>query len=188
MDALRKYIDRYVALEDAEFDFFYSFLEEKTFQKHEYIQQSGSICTHHHFIIEGLVKSFYIDDSGTERIVQFGIENWWVTNLESFKKQEPSLIQIQTLEKTTVLRIKKQDLDLAFNKIPKIERLFRLIYENWLIAEQRKGFFYMKTSSKDRYLALVESIPNFVQRVPQYMIASYLDITPEYLSELRKSL
>lgn len=144
------------------------------------------MCKFQYFITEGLVRTFYIDDSGFEKIVQFGIENWWVTDMNSFIKQKPSLLNIQALEETTILCIKKQNLDLAYDKSPKIERIFRKITENWLIAQQKNSHFYMKASSKERYFELINSFPNFVQRVPQYMIASYLDITPEYLSELRK--
>ena len=167
-----------MSLEDSEFEYFYSLLEEKKFNKKEYLLQSGKLCNHHYFIIEGLVRTFYFDDSGTEKIVQFGIENWWVTDMDSFIKQKPSSVYIQALEVTTTLSIRKDILDSAYDKSPKIERLFRIITENWLIAQQRNSHFYMKASSKDRYFGLINSIPNFAQRVPQYMIASYLDITP----------
>ncbi|NAY90451.1 cyclic nucleotide-binding domain-containing protein [Muricauda sp. JGD-17] len=176
-----------MSLEDSEFEYFCSLLEENTFKKKEYLLQSGQLCNHHYFIIECLVRTFYFDDSGTEKIVQFGIENWWVTNMDSFIKQKPSSVNIQALEPTTTLSIRKDILDSTYDKLPKIERLFRIITENWLIAQQRNSHFYMKASSKDRYFGLIKSIPNFTQRVPQYMIASYLDITPEYLSELRKT-
>ena len=176
-----------MSLEEWELEYFFSLLEEKKFKKKEFLLRSGKLCDHHHFIVEGLVRTFYYDNTGTEKIVQFGIENWWVTNMDSFIKRTPSSVNIQALETTTTLSIRKDILDSAFDKSPIIERLFRIITENCLIAQQRNSHFYMKASSKDRYFGLIKSIPDFTQRVPQYMIASYLDITPEYLSELRKT-
>lgn len=96
-------------------------------------------------------------------------------------------MNIQAIEETTILSISKKNLEQAFLKLPKIERLFRLIAEKRLVAQQRSSHLFMKAASKERYFHLVKSIPNFAQRVPQYMLASYLNITPEYLSELRKS-
>lgn len=173
-------------LKEEAFDGFYSLLSEKQYGKKEWLLQAGSICKNQHFISEGLVRAYYTDDHGTERIVQFGIENWWVTDMDSFSNQKASAVHLQALEATTTLAISKEALDKAYSDIPGIERLFRIINEKRLIAQQRNSHFYMKTSSKDRYYGLIKSIPNFAQRVPQYMIASYLDITPEYLSELRK--
>lgn len=187
IENLKKYISKYVMLQNGELEYFGSLLEAKTFAKKEYLLHLGSICKYQFFLVKGLVRTYYIDDKGAEKIVQFGIENWWVTDMNSFINQEPSLVNIQAIETTKVLCIKKDRLDQAYTKSHNIERLFRLITEKWLIAQQKSSHFYMKASSKDRYSSLMKSIPDFVQRVPQYMIASYLDITPEYLSELRKS-
>ena len=162
-----------------------SFLQIRTFKKGDYLLQAGKICSHKHFILEGLVKTSYLEDSGTERIVQFALENWWVLDWESFVHEKPATTSIQALEATRTLTIDKASLEDAYQKIPKLESLFRKITENWLIAVQRNKK-YMMASSQVRYNTLVKSLPNIVQRVPQYMLASYLDITPEYLSELRK--
>ena len=186
-ESLKKSLYRYVDLNDSEFEHFYSLLNEKQFAKKDFLLKLGRICKHRHFIVQGLTRSFYVDENGAERITQFGIENWWVTNIDSFYNQQPSEVYIQALEPTTTLSISKESLEKVYLEIPKIERLFRILTEKWLIAQQRNSHFYMKTSSKTRYYELIKSIPDFVQRVPQYMIASYLDITPEYLSELRKS-
>ena len=107
--------------------------------------------------------------------------------MDSFVNEIPSVNAIQALEKTTVLQLTKKDMESLFSKIPLLERAFRLISENMLIALQRRDEVYMKMSSQERYFNLVNNIPHFAQRVPQYMIASYLDITPEYLSEIKKN-
>ncbi|MEL7421362.1 MAG: Crp/Fnr family transcriptional regulator [Bacteroidota bacterium] len=186
-EILQEYINRYVQLNKQEQALFNQLLDTKVFGKKALLFEEGQVCRHQYFLLEGLVRTFYVDSSGNERITQFGKEHWWVTDMDSFIHESPSRVSIQALEKTTALVISKERLEEAYQKIPKIERLFRKISEKWLIAQQRHSRFYMKASSKDRYYGLVQSIPNFVQRVPQYMIASYLDITPEYLSELRKA-
>ena len=185
-EQVKKYFDRYVSFEPDEFDQFYSCLTPKTFRKKEYLLQEGEICKHSFFITQGLTRSFYLDEKGSEQILQFGIENWWISNTESFVKEVPSHLFIQALEDTSVLMIARPELERLYLQIPKLERLFRMITENMLIALQRRDGYFMKMNSKKRYENIVRSFPDFVQRVPQYMIASYLEITPEYLSELRK--
>ncbi|OEK07564.1 hypothetical protein A8C32_17355 [Flavivirga aquatica] len=107
--------------------------------------------------------------------------------MESFILEKPSHLFIQALEDTTVLLITKENLELAYVNIPKLERVFRIITENMLIAIERKNEYYIKMGSKERYTSFISELKTFSQRVPQYMIASYLQITPEYLSELRKN-
>ncbi|WP_394748356.1 Crp/Fnr family transcriptional regulator [Spongiimicrobium salis] len=186
-EQLRNYFDRYVQLTDVEFALFFEHLSKVSFKKKDFLLEQGKVCQYRFFILEGLVRYFQSDADGKEHIGLFGIENWWVTNLESFSQETPSRNAIQALEETIVLQISKKDLEAMYLKIPKLERVFRIISENMLVALQRRDEVYMKRSSRERYFHLVDGIPNFAQRVPQYMIASYLDITPEYLSELRKS-
>lgn len=186
-DKIKSYCNRYIDLTATEFDDFYNSLTVKNYQKKDYLLHEGEVCKNQFFIIEGLTRSYYVNDKGHEEILQFGIENWWVTQTESFVKGTPSQLFIQTLEETVVLVLDKKILEALYGSIPKLERLFRIIAENTLVADQRRSHFYMKLSSKERYQNLISSFPNFAQRVPQYMIASYLQITPEYLSALRKN-
>lgn len=184
---LATYLQRYANFDAEEIDLIFTSLSQKTFQKKEFLLEQYQVCKYRYFIIEGLVRYYRTDSDGNENISLFGIENWWLTNLDSFINEIPSHNAIQTVEKTTVLYISKNDLELLYQKVPKLERAFRIITEKTLIAIQRKDEIYMKQNSKERYYSLVDAIPNFAQRVPQYMIASYLDITPEYLSEIRKN-
>jgi CRP-like cAMP-binding protein len=185
-DQIKKYLNSYVEFNDSEIDEIFSKLTPKTFEKKSYLIKEGQICRSKYFLVSGLIRSFYIDNKGNEKITQFALENWWVTNLESFTKNIPSSSAIQAIEKTTVLIFDKEELDKLYIKLPKLERFFRIITENMLIAIQRKSDIYLQMKSKDRYDDLISNFPAFAQRVPQYMIASYLEITPEYLSELRK--
>ncbi|WP_282124197.1 Crp/Fnr family transcriptional regulator [Algibacter mikhailovii] len=186
-EQVKTYLNRYVLFSDSEIDEIYSKLSYKTVPKKDFILREGQVCKKKYFILNGLLRSFYIDSKGNEKITQFALENWWVTDMESFINQTPALSSIQALEKTEVLIIDKIDLENLYVSIPKLERLFRIITENMLIAIQRRNNVYLQMKSKDRYFDLIKQLPNFIQRVPQYMIASYLEITPEYLSELRKT-
>jgi len=186
-EQFKQYINRYVTFTDAEVDKIYNEFQLRTFDKKKYLLQQGEICKHNYFILSGLTRSFYISPKGNEKITLFAVDNWWITNTESFVKETPSQIYIQAIENTAVLAIDKLSLEKLYGANPKIERLFRILNENMLIAVQRKYDVYLQMKSKERYYNFIKSLPNFVQRVPQYMIASYLEITPEYLSELRKN-
>jgi CRP/FNR family transcriptional regulator len=186
-EQIKKHFSRYVEFSNSEVDKIFLKLTQKTFEKKDYLLKEGQICKSNYFLINGLVRSFYIDNKGNEKITQFALENWWVTNMESYIKSVPSYSSIQAIEKTTVLIIDKEELDKLFKTIPKLERFFRMITENMLIAILRRSDIYLQMKSKDRYDDLINNFPVFAQRVPQYMIASYLEITPEYLSELRKN-
>ncbi|TGV00370.1 Crp/Fnr family transcriptional regulator [Flavivirga rizhaonensis] len=184
---LHAYLNRYVSFSEEEINSFFDYLTVQTFQKKEFILKEGDVCKMKFFITKGLIRIFKIDDKGNENIIHFGIEDWWMTNMESFITEQSSLLYIQALEETTLLTISKTNLEKAYAVIPKLERLFRIITEKMFIAIERKNEHYLKMNSKERYRGFIDELKDFSQRVPQYMIASYLHITPEYLSELRKT-
>ena len=186
MEVLKQYINRYIDCSDEEFDIVCSYLKPQSYSKKEYILSEGQLCKHYYFILDGLVRFFYIDEKAHEVITQFAIEHWWFTNYESFIMQSPSRVYIQAIEPTSVVMIAKHQFDELLTKLPKLERFFRLITENMLIATQKKYEYYLKMESKEKYEQIIKHIPQLIQRVPQYMIASYLEISPEYLSQIRK--
>lgn len=186
-EQLKAYFNRYASFSDGEIEELLKNFTLRAFNKKDILLNQGEVCLDRFFILEGLVRFYQVDDKGNERIDLFGVEYWWVTNLDSFINETPSRQTIQALEKTKVLCINKTNLEELYTSIPKLERAFRLITENMLIAIQRKEEVYMRQTSKARYFNLVKQIPKLSQRVPQYMIASYLNITPEYLSEIRKN-
>ncbi len=188
MDALQAYINKYIDCSDEEFNRIKSYLREVTINKKEYLLSEGQICKHYYFTLNGLIRFYYIDDKAHEVITQFAIENWWFTNYESLNYAIPSRLYIQSIEPTTVLMISKVNFDKLLVELPKLERLFRIITENMLIATQKKYEYYLKMDSRDKYEQILKHIPQLIQRVPQYMIASYLEISPEYLSQIRKDV
>ncbi|MEM9075968.1 MAG: Crp/Fnr family transcriptional regulator [Bacteroidota bacterium] len=181
---LANYLNRFGKISNEEVDIFFGRMEKKTFSKNEFLLYYGKTCTHQYFILQGLTRTFHVDDKGNEKITQFGMENWWLTNWSSYKNNEPSKSYIQVLEPTTVLQIEKSALEESFKEITSLERIFREITENWLIAIQRRNY-YLNLDSKTRYEKFISTLPHFGQRIPQYMIASYLEITPQHLSTIR---
>ncbi|WP_196887685.1 Crp/Fnr family transcriptional regulator [Aureivirga sp. CE67] len=183
---VHEYLNRYHFFEKEEVNLLLKELEFVTYKKKEFVLEKGEKCKYQYFILEGLVRFFYEDKEGTAHTFQFGIENWWFTHYESFVLQIPSEDFIQCLEKTKLLRISKEKLEILFDKLPKLEKVFRIIAENTLIAVNRRNRFYMEMDGIEKYNFLIKSFPDISQRIPQYIIASYLQMTPEYLSNLRK--
>ncbi|WP_052172537.1 Crp/Fnr family transcriptional regulator [Psychroserpens jangbogonensis] len=155
-EQIKKYFNRYVVFNDSEIDLFYSKLKTKTFQKKEFLLNEHSVCRYNYFILKGVVRSYYIDTKGNEKITQFAIDNWWVTNMESFIKKTPSSQYLQALEETEVLYLSKETLEELYIENPKFERLFRIITENMLIANLRKNDVFLQMKSKDRYTDFVK--------------------------------
>jgi len=187
INQLYQYFNRYVTVSKREIETFCNHLEHKTYARKAFLLKEGEICYEKFFITEGLVRTFHIDDKGIEHVLLFGIEQWWVTNTESFTKTRPSHLYIQAIEKTTVLALSKHKLEQLYIQIPQLERAFRIITENMLVAALRHLEFRQQMNNEEMYRHIVQELPGFVQRVPQYMLASYLGMTPEHLSALRKN-
>ena len=124
-------------------------------------------------------------DEGTEQIVQFAIDNWWITDYNSFDFQKPSLFNIQAVENCEIAFIKKETQEELFKKLPQLERYFRIILQRSFAASIMRIQYIFNQSGEERYRHFNSSFPDFVQRVPQYMLASYLGFTPEFLSKIR---
>ena len=152
-------------------------LKYRTYLKGQYIVQEGDIYKYQTFIVQGKVRTFCLDHEGNEHIVAFGIENWWVGDLCSFTNQLPADFNTECLDKTIVVQISYQDLENLYVDIPKLERYFRLVVQKAYGFMSKRIVRNHSMSAKERYLLFNKSYPEIVQRVPQYMIASYLGIT-----------
>ncbi len=187
-ESLLKHINKKVTLTEEETSILVAKLKSRTYLKGQYIIQGGDVYKNQTFIISGKVRTFYLDDNGGEHIVAFGIENWWVGDICSFVTQTAAEFNTQCLEKTTVLQISYDDLQQLYHDIPKLERYFRLIVQSAYGSMSKRIVRTHSMSAKDRYLLFTESYPEIAERVPQYMIASYLGITKEFLSTIRNQL
>lgn len=129
---------------------------------------------------------YFINNKMNEQITQFALENWWISDFYSFTDNKPSRYFIQAIEKSEVLSIDSISLDAIFKELPQMERYLRIILQKAVAASQLRIKYIYDLSKEEFYTHFCTSFPEFVQRVPQYMIASYLGLSPEYVSELRK--
>lgn len=182
-------ISKYVQLNSDEENLIESFWTEKTLEKGEFLLRNGETCRTDNFLINGALKAFYINaKTGKEEILYFAIENWWATDIESFQKQKPSIYNIQAIEKTELLQIHYDSFQEMLRQIPELERFFRIILENYLGSLQKRIITNNVLDAEQRYLDFIENYPKISNKVPNYLIASYLGITAEFLSRIRKKI
>ena len=184
MHSLRKHIEEIISLTDEEFAFVLSHFETTKKRKHQYLVQQGEIVNKEYWILEGCVKSYFLDEDGKEHILQFGMENWWITDYESFVKQIPSKIYIDCLEDCELLYISFENRDKLTAELHKMERFWAKKSKFGRIALQNRILSLLKNSAKERYALLLEQYPSLFQRVPKKLIAAYLGVSRETLSRL----
>ena len=187
-DLLFANIDKKVALTEEEKQLCRSFFTNKKLRKKQYLLQEGDVCKYTAFVNKGILRSYSADDNGNEMIVQFALEDWWLADIYSFLTGEASACNIDALEDTEMLLITKPAQDEMLLQIPKMERYFRLMMQSSLIALQRRLLSTLNFTAEDKYLQLIAVLPTIIQRVPQHYIASYLGITPETLSRIRRQI
>lgn len=187
-EPLLKYINKYVNLTKEEEDFLVSKLIYRKYLKGQYIVQQGDICKYEGFVIKGCTKMFYMDDDAQEHIIMFSIEDWWTADMGSFITQTPADFNIKCLEHTELVMFSYEIIEELYERIPKLERFFRQIIERAFIASQKRIVRNFALAAKERYLYFREQYPKIEQRIPQYMVASYLGITKEFLSKIKSQL
>lgn len=165
-----------------------SFFLPKKLRKRQYLLQEGDACKYIAFVEKGMLRSYTVDDKGLEHIVQFAFEGWWISDQYSFLTGEPSQYNIDALEDCELLLLAKPAEEQLLEQVPKMERYFRILLQNSLIAMQRRLVSSLSDTAEKKYRGLVQSCPTIPQRVPQHMMASYLGITPETLSRIRRQI
>jgi CRP-like cAMP-binding protein len=177
--------NKYVTLTQEEVNVIDSLFFFRSFRKRQYLLQEGEINRHETFIVKGVTRTYEVDEKGQEHIVQFGLEDWWVGDLYSFLTETPSKYNIDCLEDTQVFQITKSNLETLYEKVPKMERHFRIIIQNAFIAATNRVASSLVKSAADRYLDFIAQYPQIERRVPNHQIAAYLGITPQSLSRIR---
>lgn len=185
---LLDYINKYINLTVEEETILISKVVLRNYLKDQYISQQGDICKSANFIISGCTKTFHVDMAGQEHIVMFSVEDWWTSDLGSFISQTPADFNVQCIENTQLIQFTYDNLEALYTALPKLERLFRKIIERAFIASQKRIIRNFSLTAKERYLIFKEAYPEIEQRVPQYMIASYLGITKEFLSKIKSQI
>lgn len=175
-----------VELDANEVEIIKSFFVSKKVRKRQYILNAGDVCQYITFVEKGMLRSFTVDSEGQEYVVQFAVEGWWISDVGSFISGKEALYNIEALEDCELLHLTKTRMDELLMKFPLMERFFRMLMQNNLIALQRRVIAYMSLSAEEKYLKLMEVAPDIMNRASQQHIASYLSITPETLSRVRK--
>ena len=186
LSTLFQNINRIVELNESEQHTFKSLVDLVSVKKNDLLLHEGQRCNYEYFVISGCLRSYYIDENSFEHTTLFATEGWWTGNLKSFVRNTPSEFYIQALENTLVMRIPKKHIEELYAKIPKLERYFRILLQNRLLATQDRVSRHLSESAIARYLEFTRMYPNLEQRIPSKYVASYLGITPTYLSRLRK--
>jgi len=179
---------RHISLTAEETTFFNSLLRSKSLADGEFLLREGTVCRYESFVTKGCLKTYYLDENGFEHIIDFSIEEWWADDLYSLLTQTPSKSNIKAIEDTDILQISKADLELLYQKIPKFERFFRILFQNAYITQREQINSALSASAEERYLLFIKKKPYAEKRFTQKDIASYLGITPQFLSALKRKL
>lgn len=185
---LLQYAAKFIELNQEEEDYFLSLFKPRKYLRRQFIVQAGDVCNYESFVVSGCLRSYFIDPSGKVHIVQFAVDNWWISDMESLMTGTPARYNIDALQDSDVLQIDKHNFEELLRRYPKFERMFRLMLSNAFISHQRRIVDNLCLPAKDRYLHFLQKHRSIEQKVPQTQIASYLGMTPEFLSQIRNSL
>lgn len=175
-------ISKYVQLSQEQIKIFEGFWTQKTLEKGDYLLRNGEICRYDSYVVSGALKAYYINkDNGKEEILFFAISQWWASDLDSFSKQIPSIYNIQAIEKTNLLQISHSAFEQLLTQLPSLERYFRIILEKYLGTLHRRIIYNNVQDAQSRYYDFLNTYPEIAAKVPQYMIASYLGVSPEFI-------
>jgi CRP-like cAMP-binding protein len=183
---LHKKISAVVPITEQEFEQLKTLLIAKTVRKRHYLMQQGDVCKYQAFVEKGILRSYTIDEKDNEHILQFASEGWWMADLSSYLNNEPSYLNIDAIEDAELLLIEKTSWEKAMEEVPKLEHYFRIIIQNHLVATQKRLLESFSETAEEKYSRFLNQFPGCEQRVPLYMIASYLGIKRETLSRLRR--
>jgi CRP-like cAMP-binding protein len=185
-DLIFKNVETVIVLTEAERSQVASFLTEQVINKRDYVLRAGEICRHACFVQSGCLRIFYTDEKGIEHVVKFAVENWWAFDLASFTTQTPAYYSIQALEPTVLSLLPYDQYEKLYVAVPAFERFFRIMFQQSYILLQQRLTQNQSGDAAERYAHFCAKYPGLDQRIPQKEIASYLGITPEFLSMLRR--
>lgn len=188
VESLILYFEKHLNLTDEEKQVVRKSFSEKRVQRRQYILQAGDICKLNTFVVEGCFRMYMSDVNGKEHNLQFAIENWWIGDIASFHSAEPSRLNIEALENSIILQIRKEDQLRLFADYPKFNRIFRVLTENALVSYQRRVLQNISSTAEERYIDFMERYPFFFNRISNVQIASFIGVTPEFLSKVRKNI
>ncbi|AKH95355.1 Crp/Fnr family transcriptional regulator [Elizabethkingia anophelis] len=186
IEALHLNISRNIASSEADIAKFCNLFTSKSIKKKEFLLREGEVCKFEAFVTKGLFKIYHIDIKGAEQILYFGMEDWWLTDIDSFTNQTSSRLFIEAIEDSEVLLISKTDKDFAYENYSWVEKLFRIMTQKTHTTLQRRMIDNLSKTADQRYLDFIEKYPSLNQRLTNLQIAAYLGISHEFLSKIRR--
>jgi CRP-like cAMP-binding protein len=187
-ELLKANISKRVQISEEEWTAFLSLMKPKGLKKRELLLRAGDVCEYNSFIVKGCLRTFFSDEKDHEHVFQIGFEDWWASDLTSFVTGEKANYSIEALEDCELLVMHRNDYEPLLMKYPRFERFFRLLMQNAYVAAQRRTIDSMSLNAERRYLDLIRKYPTMEMRVAQHNIASYLGITPEALSRIKRGI
>jgi CRP-like cAMP-binding protein len=184
-EPLIQYFQSYLPLDEEEIKLIEARVTERKIKRRQMILQEGFTCKHYSFVAEGCFKMYGADVKGVEHNIEFAAEHNWIADIGSFHSGKPSKLFIEAIEPSLILQIEKQDLYFLYRAIPKLDRIFKVIIENKFVELQNHVLQNISSTAQERYLNFLEQYPKLALRLPNTQIASYLGITPEFLSKIR---
>lgn len=185
--SLLQHINRYSKISYEDFELCKQHFKVEHFKPHALVVKAGTVVTKQYYVVQGCLRTFLPDDErDREYTVQFAVEEWWASDFISYYSGAPSILNVECLEESILLSIQKSELTQLYQRVPALESFFLRKLENAFVAFQKRILSNLKNSAEDRYEDFLKQYPNLDQRVKNYQIASYLGITPESLSRIRK--
>jgi CRP-like cAMP-binding protein len=181
-------VSKHITLEKVEVDYFTSLIHPKEISRKDFILKEGDLCDTINYVQSGVLRAYYRDKESNDNIIMFALNDWWITDMYSFVSQQPAMLHIDAIEDSIIIQLRKEDLERLYIEVPKFEKFFRIIMQNSYVREQLRVIQNLSLPAEERYLNFLTKYPQIVQRVPLKQIASYLGITPEFLSVIRKKI
>lgn len=188
MDTFKAHLDKFISVSEEEYISIFSFFQVLEVKKKQDLMQNGEVCRYMYFVLQGCLRKFFVNQKGIEQTTEFAIEKWWITDTFAYERQVKSEFNIQAVEKSSILMIDQNTQERLLQKHPVMERYFRMIYQRAYAASERRIRYLYEMTREELYVHFITLHPGFVQRIPQYLVASFLGFTPEYLSEIRAKL
>jgi CRP-like cAMP-binding protein len=180
-------IKRHIALNKEETDYFISLLESKRLAKKDCLLKEGQNCKAISYVHSGALRAFYQNKEGKESTIMFATADWWITDMYCFINQKPAMMYIEAIEDSCIFQLTKENFDQLLRNVTKFEKFFRILMQNAYIREQLRVLQNLSLPAEERYNNFLDKYPQLVQQITQKQIASYLGITPEFLSVIRKN-
>lgn len=187
-EILQASMEKHLKFNKEEFATFSRSFQRHHIPKKKFILNAGEVCKFEAFVVKGCFRVFYLDEKGAENILYFAVENWWVTDIASFTNQIPTEFYIEALEDSTILSISYEEKQRLFVTLPMVEKLFRVMTQKAFAALQKRLLSSLNSHADQRYLDFKEKYPTLVNKLTQQHIASYIGITHEFLSKIKRKL